>query len=71
MAGPHKDLLICFMGMVMPSKEEDFAKTLKEVLEETCSRCVDTADPKVPNQIKELQGAVQALALTVEMNTKE
>ena len=35
--GPYKDLLICFTGIVILGKEEDFTKTLNEVLEEIYS----------------------------------
>ena len=31
-AGPYEDLLIRFTGIVILGKEEDFAKTLNEVL---------------------------------------
>ena len=70
-AGPYKDLLMRFIGMVILGKEKDFAKTLNKVLEEIHSWYINTIDPKVLDQIKELQGVVQALALTVEKNTKE
>ena len=63
--------MICFTGIVIPGKEEVFTQTLREVLEEIHSQYIDAIDVKVVNQIRELQGAVQALALTIEKNTKE
>ena len=70
-AGPYEDLLICFIGIVILGKEEDFTKTLNKVLEEIYSWYINTIDLKVLDQIKELQGVVQALALTIEKNSKE
>ena len=63
--------MIRFTGIVIPRKEEVFIQTLREVLEEIYSRYIDTIDTKVVDQIRELQGVVQALALTIEKNTKE
>ena len=45
--GPYEDLLIRFTGIVILGKEEDFTKTLNEVLEEIYSRYINTADLKV------------------------
>ena len=53
-AGPYKDLLMYFIGIVILGKEEDFAKTLNEVLEKIYSRYINTIDLKVLDQIKEL-----------------
>ena len=36
-AGPYKDLLIYFIGIVILGKEEDFTKTLNEVLKKIYS----------------------------------
>ena len=37
-AGPYKDLLIRFTGIVILGKEEDFTKTLNKVLKEIYSQ---------------------------------